>query len=103
MRTPLSILSLTLLSFLFAVETFATHVSHDWSFRVGGTDWQSLGLWGVEEASGAHAETWVFYGSGHFTVPVHIYAFTAIANIPLLALVAFFLWRRYRHRHANAA
>jgi hypothetical protein len=99
--THTSILSLTLLTFLFAAETFATQVRQDWSFQVGRSTWQSVGLWGVEGASGEHPETWVFYGFGHFTVPLHIYAFTAIASVPLF-ISGFYACARHRRRQ-NAA
>ena len=94
-------LSLVLLGLCLATKMFATHVSHDWSFQVGSTSWQSVGLWGVEEAPGEQVRTYVFYGSGHFSVPLHIYAFTAIANVPVIAL-GFYAYTGYRRRH-NAA
>jgi len=81
---------------------FGLPVNHDWSFQVGNCAWQSVGLWGVE-SPGMRAETWVCWGFGHFSLPVHIYAFTAMAVISLLTLIASYLWPRYRLCHDNAA
>jgi len=96
--------SLAVLSVSLSLNAFAGEVTHNWTIRVGGTEY---GLQGLKDYTPPHYRTEICFRSGSFNpiVDLHIYAvgliFLAIGSVPPL-VVAYF-YARYRRRHRNAA
>ena len=91
------------LSTLVCTTANASAYTHFWT--IDGTP-DGIGLVGIYEGPW-YWRTQVNYGSGmldHFWIPLHIYCVVGVlANAPILACLGFYLCRRYRRRHANAA
>lgn len=92
--------------FLFTILTLnarADLVTHRWTV---GRDPHEFGLVGDAAGDGSDPHTHICLGDAlmhSWTVHLHIYWVVTIANLPILLGLAFYCFRRYRRRHANAA
>ena len=98
------IFRVAVLTVLLSLNASAGEVTHNWTIRVGGTEY---GLQGNKEYTPPYYRTEICYRSGSFNpiVDLHIYAvgliLLAIGSAPPL-VVAYF-YARYRRRHRGAA